>query len=521
MSLPRDFLDELRNRTSLIQVVGRKVDWDNRKSNQSSGDMWSPCPFHQEKSASFHVDNRKGFYYCFGCHAKGDVFSFIRKTENVSFIDAVRILAREAGMHVPEAGPRAQAKADKRVQMVEVMELAVQHFRQHLKSAVGTEARNFLQRHLLNEASQDRFDIGFALETWQGLCDHLKAENVPDEMILDCGLAKPSSKGGKPYDTFRGRIMFPFRDAQGSCIAFGSWAIGPNNNPEYLNSPKTELFDGSCTLFNHGPAREAAVTAQPLIVSSGYLDVIALLQCGFEAVVAPLAAAMTETHLKMIWRISSEPVILLDNNASGLRTANRVINLALPLLEADKSLRFALVPPSMGNVDLIQIESQAAVQALVDNPRPMLQLLWELETKGRNFDSPERKAALDKALREKIQQIRDPSIREHYKQTIKDLRWQLFKPHRITKEPDSDIHGQRRPRAERSVRKLDYIVCECSCGKTSELFAEQLGPVLGEDLTAANSLSLMPKLRCSECGSTPSKILDDKNQLLFGQAEPQ
>ncbi|WP_299851243.1 DNA primase [uncultured Roseovarius sp.] len=430
MSLPPGFLDELRTRTSLSQVVGRKVMWDTRKSNQGKGDMWSPCPFHQEKTASFHVDDRKGFYYCFGCHAKGDAISFVRETENVDFMEAIKILAAEAGMTMPERDPQAQAKADKRTELADVMEIAVQFFRLQLKTAAGSAAREYLDRRGLKEATQDRFEIGFAPDAWQGLWDHLKAKNVADDLILGAGLAKPSTKGGKPYDTFRGRIMFPIRDARGRCIAFGGRAMDPNDNAKYLNSPETELFDKSRTLYNHGPAREAAGKGQPLIVAEGYMDVIALAEGGFGAAVAPLGTAVTETQLQMMWRVADEPVIALDGDTAGLRAAHRVIDLALPLLEAGKSLRFALMPEGKDPDDLIRAEGKAALQKLVDNALPMVQLLWQRETEARNFDSPERKAALDKALREKIKLIRDPSIRSHYGQAIKDMRWELFNPRR-------------------------------------------------------------------------------------------
>ena len=429
MSLPDGFLDELRTRTSLSQVAGRKVMWDARKSNQGKGDMWAPCPFHQEKTASFHVDDRKGFYYCFGCHAKGDAISFVRETENVEFIEAVRILAQEAGMPMPERDPQAQKQADRRSQLIDVMEMALRHFRLQLKTAAGAPAREYLQGRDLQEAAQEQFDIGFAPDGWQGLWDHLTGKGVAEEMILECGLAKPGRKeGGRAYDTFRNRIMFPIRDARGRCIAFGGRAMDPNDNAKYLNSPETPLFDKSRTLYNLAPAREAAGKGQALIVAEGYMDVIALSEAGFGAAVAPLGTAITEHQLHMLWRIADEPVIALDGDTAGLRAAHRVIDLALPLLEAGKSLRFAIMPEGLDPDDLIKASGPAKMQELAETALPMVQLLWQRETEGRVFDSPERKAALDKDLREKIRLIRDSSIRSHYGAAIKDMRWQLFNP---------------------------------------------------------------------------------------------
>ncbi|MGR3679487.1 MAG: DNA primase [Paracoccaceae bacterium] len=439
MSLPPGFIDELRNRTSISQVVGRKVMWDQRKSNQGKGDLWAPCPFHHEKTASFHVDDRKGYYYCFGCHAKGDALKFIQETENVGFMEAVEIMAGEAGMEMPARDPRAQEKQDHRTLLADVMEQAVQFFRLGLQTRAGAEARAYLARRGLDTQALERWEIGFAPDGWQNLWDHLKGKNVPDDLILGAGLAKPSNKGRKPYDTFRNRIMFPIRDARGRAIAFGGRAMDPDDNAKYLNSPETDLFDKSRTLFNLGPARTAAGKGQPLIVAEGYMDVIALSEAAFGASVAPLGTAITESQLQMLWRVADEPIIALDGDTAGLRAAMRAIDLALPLLEAGKSLRFALMPEGKDPDDLIQEKGPAALQGVLDQAIPMVQLLWRRETEGRNFDSPERKAALDKNLREKIKLIRDPSIRNHYGEHIKQMRWDLFRT-RPQGKP-----GQKRP----------------------------------------------------------------------------
>ena len=342
-------------------------------------------------------------------------------------MEAVEILAREAGMQVPAKDPQAQEKADRRSQLADVMELAVKFFRLQLGTGAAVDARQYLGSRGLDGAALERWEIGFAPNQWQALWDHLKAKDVADELILGAGLAKPSSKGGKPYDTFRGRIMFPIRDARGRAIAFGGRAMDPGDNAKYLNSPETDLFDKGRNLFNLAPARAAAGKGQKLIVAEGYMDVIALASFGFEAAVAPLGTAVTETQLQMLWRISSEPVIALDGDAAGLNAAMRLIDLALPLLEAGKSLRFALMPAGKDPDDLLRTDGTAALEKIVENALPMVKLLWQRETEGQIFDSPERKAALEKALRDKTILIQDPSIRSHYDQELKDLRWQLFR----------------------------------------------------------------------------------------------
>ena len=428
MSLPPGFLDELRNRTSIAQVVGRKVMWDNRKSNQAKGDMWAPCPFHQEKTASFHVEDRKGFYYCFGCHAKGDMFKFVQETENIGFMEAVELLAREAGMTMPARDPKAQEKADHNTELAKATEAAVSWFRLQLKTAAASEARAYLERRGMDAATLDRFEIGFAPDAWQGLWDALKGKGFSDAQLLETGLAKPSTKGGRPYDTFRGRIIFPIRDPRGRCVGFGGRAMDPNDNAKYLNSQETPLFNKGHSLYHHGPAREAAGKGQPLIVAEGYMDVIALVKAGFGAAVAPLGTAITEDQLRLMWRITDEPIITLDGDKAGQRAAMRLIDLALPMLEGGKGLRFVIMPEGMDPDDLIKAQGAGAMQALLDRAEPMVKLLWRRETEGQIFDSPERRSALDLRLRQALTLIRDPGLRRHYGDAISELRRALFRP---------------------------------------------------------------------------------------------
>ncbi len=428
MSLPPGFLDELRTRISLAQVVGKKLTWDAKKTNPGKGDYWAPCPFHQEKTASFHLDDRKGFYYCFGCHAKGDALSFIRETENVGFMDAVEILAREAGMTMPARDPQAQEKADERTRLVEVMEKAVQFYRLNMNTAAASNAREYLAGRGLSEETLARFEIGFAPDTRHGLSAHLKGKGVPPELIVKAGLAINPDDGGEAFDRFRGRIMYPIRDSRNRAIAFGGRAMDPNARAKYLNSPETPLFDKGRSLYNFTPAREAAGKAGALVVAEGYMDVIALTQAGFAHAVAPLGTAITSEQLMLLWRLYPEPVIALDGDQAGLRAAMRLIDIALPLLEPGRSLRFCLLPEGLDPDDLIKSQGASAMRKLLEGARPMVDLLWQREIDGKVFDSPERRAALDASLKTALANIRDISIRNHYMATIRDFRAKLFKP---------------------------------------------------------------------------------------------
>ena len=270
MSLPPGFLDELRNRVTISSVVGRKVVWDMRKSNQAKGDYWAPCPFHQEKTASFHVDDRKGFYYCFGCHAKGNAFTFLQETENMSFMEAVETLAREAGLPMPERDPRAAEKADRLSELAKVTEAAVRFFRMQLNTGAAAGAREYLRGRGLAQSALDRFEIGYAPDARQALWDALTGAGIAGDLIIEAGLCAKPDDGGAPYDRMRGRIIFPIRDGRGRCIGFGGRALSANARAKYLNSPETPLFDKGRALYNLGPARSACGKGQPLIVAEGY-----------------------------------------------------------------------------------------------------------------------------------------------------------------------------------------------------------------------------------------------------------
>jgi len=436
MSLPPGFLDELRDQLTLSAVVGRKVMWDRRKTNAAKGDFWAPCPFHQEKTPSFHVDDRKGFYYCFGCQAKGDAITFVKETENVTFIEAVEILAREAGMQMPEQrhDPEAAQRQDRRARLAEVMEQAVQLYGLAFRSAAGQGARDYAARRGLSGEVLKRFEIGYAPDSRGHQAQAFRDKGLLDEAVAAGLLIKPDD-GGAPFDRFRNRLMFPIRDPRGRCIAFGGRALDPNAQAKYVNSPETELFHKGRTLFNQGPAREAAGKAGTLIVAEGYMDVIALSAAGFEHAVAPLGTAITEDQMQLIWRIAEEPIIALDGDEAGLRAAERLIDLALPLLAPGRSLRFCLLPEGRDPDDLIRAEGPGAMRRALEAAVPLVEMLWRRETGAQPLDTPERRAALDRSLRAALGRIADVSVRNHYGADIKARRAELFRPARRDDRP--------------------------------------------------------------------------------------
>lgn len=426
MSLPNGFLDELRSRICLSDVVGRKVQWDLRKSNQARGDMWAPCPFHQEKTASFHVDDNKGFYYCFGCQAKGDAIGFIKETENVNFIEAVEILASEVGLQMPEFDPKSKEKADRNKILLEIMEQSVNFFRLTLNSNQGKHALEYLKKRGLSSDAIERFEIGFAPADQTTLTQKLIDKGYDLDAIIETGMSVKSDESNRLYDRFRGRIMFPIRDSRGRCIAFGGRSLDPTARAKYLNSPETPLFDKGSNLYNLVSARSAVGRGEPLIVAEGYMDVIALDSGNFNGAIAPLGTAITEKQLQLMWRISPEPIIALDGDKAGLRAAYRLIDLSLPLLRTGKALRFSIMPEGKDPDDLIRNEGASVFKNLIDEAVPMVDLIWKRETEGKSFDSPERRSGLDKSLSDAIALIKDKNLKNHYRDALFQARRQFF-----------------------------------------------------------------------------------------------
>jgi DNA primase len=453
MALPPGFVEELRTRVSLAQVVGRKVTWESRKSNPAKGDFWAPCPFHQEKSASFHVDEAKGYYYCFGCHAKGDAVTFVRETENLGFMEAVEVLAREAGMAMPARDPAEARRAAANQGLAEAMEAAVRFFRMQLATAPATEARAYLDRRRMSAAIRDRFEIGYAPDEWSALLDLLTGKGFPRERLVEAGLVTSNPGTGNVYDRFRNRIMFPIRDGRGRCIAFGARAIAAGQEPKYLNSPDTPLFDKGRTLYNVGPARSAAGKSGTVVIAEGYMDVIALVEAGVDHSVAPLGTAITETQLELLWKIAPEPVVALDG--AGFAAAQRLIDLALPHLGAQRSLRFAIMPAGQDPDDVVKSGGKAAIEAILAASRPIVDLLWRRETEGQVLDSPERRAALDARLRAHLARIADPSLRGHWEREIRARRAALFAPPPRSDRPagPTSAAGGRGPRGKGPGRR--------------------------------------------------------------------
>lgn len=426
MRFTPSFLDEIRDRIPIADIIGRRVTFDRKKSNQSKGDFWACCPFHGEKSPSFHCENQKGRYHCFGCGVSGDHFRFLTELDGISFPEAVERLADEAGVAMPAVDPQAAEREKNKASLYDVMQLAVQFFRDQLQTANGAHARAYLRDRRLSPEVQDRFGLGYAPSSRSALKEFLASKGIEREKIEACGLVVHGPEIAVSYDRFRDRIIFPILDARSRPIAFGGRALSADVPAKYLNSPETELFSKSHVLYNYAQARKAVARGGNLIVCEGYMDVIALHAVGFETAVAPLGTALTEQQVELAWRVGGEPVLCFDGDDAGLRAAFRSVDTALAHLKPGRSLRFAMLPEGEDPDDLIGRAGPEAFQQVLDTARPLADMLWSRETQGSVFDTPEKRAELERTLFGIVSQIGDENVKRHYQQDMRDRLTSFF-----------------------------------------------------------------------------------------------
>jgi DNA primase len=412
MPFPPRFLDELRARLSLAEVVGRRV-----KLVRRGREFVGLCPFHNEKTPSFSVVEDKDFYHCFGCGAHGDVIGFVMQTESLGFLEAIEVLARQAGLDVPKATPEEAHRAQRAISLGGANEAACAWFEKMLAAPEGRDARNYLERRGLDGATIKRFRLGFAPAKRDGLKQAL-GKDFPEALLIEAGLLRRPDEGGDAYDYFRDRVVFPIGDRAGRVIAFGGRVMG-DGQPKYLNSPDTPLFAKGRVLYGWAQARAAASRTPSAIVVEGYMDVIALHRAGFATAVAPLGTALTEAQIEELWRLAPEPVLCFDGDAAGLRAAGRALERALPLLKPGHSLRFATLPEGEDPDSLILRHGAAAMRELLERARPLAEVIWTFET-AQPHDTPERRAALEKRLDDRVRQIADRSVQDHYREFFRD-----------------------------------------------------------------------------------------------------
>ena len=436
MSLSPQWLDELRSRITLSGVISRTT------RLQKAGHEWKACcPFHDEKSPSFTVNDQKGFYHCFGCGAHGDAIRWMTDQRGLGFMDAVKELAAEAGMELPAPDPRAARAAEQRASLHDVTAAAQDWFRATLQSPDGAHARDYLQSRGFPAAIVAEFGFGFAPDNRQALPRALAG--FDEAMLIEAGL-RITVEGKEPYDRFRNRLMLPIQDARGRVIAFGGRILdaGKSDAPKYLNSPDTPLFDKGRTLYNLHRAGPASRKSGRIVVVEGYMDVVALAAAGIADAVAPLGTALTERQLELLWRVTDVPVLCFDGDAAGQRAAMRAIGRALPMLAPGRSLAIVNLPAGLDPDDLIRERGAAEMERLLASPKSLLNLLWDFELNARALETPEDKAGLKARLLEHVETIADPDIKALYRRELLD-RFSAFAFPRKEFTPQPARTGQR------------------------------------------------------------------------------
>lgn len=417
MNFTPEFLDEIKRRVSIVDVVSQTV----RLKERARGDYWGLSPFTKEKTPSFHVMADKGFYKCFSTQNSGDVIKWMVEVEGLSFPEAVEKLAAQAGLDVPRDTPEERERQERRKGLAEVNELACTFFEKMLRMPEGQDALAYLKRRGLDDATIKAWRLGFAPDNRGALKAAMNREEIPEALMIEAGLLRVPDNG-TPYDWFRGRVMFPILDRRGRVIAFGGRILG-DGEPKYLNSPETPLFQKRYALYGIDKASGPARKAGRMIVCEGYMDVIGIARAGFDNAVAPLGTALTDEQLKDMWRVVREPVLCFDGDTAGQRAAMRTADRALPLIRAGQALRFAVLPKGEDPDSLVQSRGRSAFEEVLEQAIPLSEMVWRQVSGGRVPQSPEDRADVQKQLNDRARDIADATFRRHFTDFFSQKLW--------------------------------------------------------------------------------------------------
>ena len=434
------FLDELRTRVSLTEIIGEKV-----KLHKRGRDCIGLCPFHNEKTPSFTVNESKGFYHCFGCGAHGDIISFVMDTENLPFIEAVKKLASRVNMQLPSLSKESQEAINKRKSLYEIMEMANDYFQKHLFMPDGAHALKYLrEKRQLSDDTIKKFRLGYA-PTDDGLKALLSSKGVSEQDMADLGLISiPEDKQRKSRDFFFDRMMIPIFDKRGNIIAFGG-RILKDGEPKYLNSPETPIFNKRRILYNLNMAKDSAYAQKRLVICEGYMDVIALDSFNFGYSVAPLGTALTEDQVLEAWKICATPVLCFDGDSAGIKAAIRSVDRILPILRAGYSVNYIFLKDAKDPDELLHKLGPQVFEQYLSRAKPLVDILWHKCKMNREISTPEQKALFEKDTFAEVNKIKDAQIRAYYSQEMKKRITELFglKPDTGTPKPKPEERPQR------------------------------------------------------------------------------
>ena len=424
------FCDELRAKISIVDVVGSKV-----KLVRKGREYVACCPFHNEKTPSFTVNETKGFYHCFGCGAHGDIIRFEMEANGLSFIEAVEKLAHKVGMQLPKLNPESKEQAEKRATAYDIMEMAARFFEKTLRLPAGREGLDYLYSRGFDDEIIRKFRLGFAPGN-NGLRAQLSSQGISDKEMAELGLLT-IPENNRPHDFFRNRVMIPIMDKRGKVIAFGG-RVMDGSQPKYLNSPETPVFNKRRILYNLNYARECGYDARRLIICEGYMDVIAMDKYGIGYAVAPLGTALTEDQIQEAWKVVNEPICCFDGDAAGIRAATRSVDRVLPILKPGYSLQYAFLPDKQDPDEFLKAKGTEEFLEVVTATVPLKDLLWRKTLEGKLIGTPEQKARIEKDIKEEVSKIADETVRGYYIQEMKrKIYSDLVEPGRAVRRRES------------------------------------------------------------------------------------
>ncbi len=410
MRFPPSFLDEIRARLPVSEVVRRRV-----KLQKSGRELVGLSPFGTERTPSFFVNDQKMAWFDFSSGKNGNIFDFVMETEGLTFPETVERLAQDAGLALPLRSAETERQEQRRAGLHEVLEWAAAFFEKELASQRGGKARAYLDGRGVTVASRTTFRIGYAPAERHTLRDALAAKGASVDVMCEAGLLIHGEDIPVPYDRFRDRVMFPIADRSGRVIAFGGRALEKDVQAKYLNSPETPVFHKGAGLFNHHRARKAAHDKGRIIVVEGYLDVVAMDAAGFQETVATLGTALTEEQAGLLWTMAPQPILCFDGDKAGKKAAFRAADMALPLIGPSKTFAFALLPEGQDPDELIRASGAAAIHEALAAALPLVDVIWSRETETRILTTPEQRAGLERDLGEIGTAIRDEALRRHYR----------------------------------------------------------------------------------------------------------
>ena len=408
------FIDELRSRISIAEIVGEKV-----KLQKRGREYTGLCPFHHEKTPSFTINESKGFYHCFGCGAHGDAVKFLMEKDGLPFIDAVKKLAARVGMTLPPLSKENQEAAERRKSLYEIMDIAVNFYEKNLYMPIGARGLDYFRnKRGLSDEIIKKFRLGYAPNN-NGLKAELSSKGVSEQDMVDLGLiTSPEDKNRAPSDFFRDRVMIPIMDKQNNVIAFGGRILG-DGQPKYLNSPETPIFNKRRILYNMNNARESAYAQKRLIICEGYMDVIALDSFNFNYAVAPLGTALTEEQIIEAWKVCTNPTLCFDGDGAGIKAAIRSVDRVLPILRAGYSVNYIFLKEKKDPDELLHTLGPDVFERYLQRAKPLVDILWHKCKMNKETETPEQKALIEKETFEEVAKIKDAQIRNYYAQEMK------------------------------------------------------------------------------------------------------